>query len=233
MNSRLARHARIFPLALAVSLCVSPLSGVAFGSPAGGGIASLASSECSAGVLRVHFETLDNGVALENSGMEPPLGSLAEAYDLGPGFLYCGAFWFTSMRQLPPIRSYVYVWEGGISDEPQRVLAVIPDVEFQAGIWPAIVQNDIPIDLEVAGPFTVGFWSECSAQSECELIAVDTDSQTGYPWAYCICLGDDIPTWHRMGYPEWEVTALGIGVYFGAPPVPVGQTTWGRIKSLY
>jgi hypothetical protein len=84
-------------------------------------------AECPAGELVVHHDySFENGWCWSFAGIEPPhYGALAEAYDLGPGCVRCGAFWLTNHGGYISRLADIYVWEGGITDEPGAVLVVL------------------------------------------------------------------------------------------------------------
>ena len=128
----------------------------------------------------------------------------------------------------------LFVWDGGIGNDPGAVLATIPNVvPPNIPMWPAVGQNDFEINLSVSGPFTAGFWSN-NPLSDCIFVGMDEDGLGGYPWT-CIAPGIGYPTgWQHPNLVMPDVVSLGIGVYYtygGSSPTSEG--TWGSIKALF
>ena len=82
---------------------------------------------CSSGTLvHHHVGACDDGVCWQFAGIVPPdYGAFAEAYDLGPGTVHCGAFWLTAVGDYAGLPSDLYIWQGGVSGSPGSVIAMI------------------------------------------------------------------------------------------------------------
>jgi hypothetical protein len=230
--------------------CIAGASGPsALGPGDGGVIISEDRSECSDGELFVnHDYSFETAYCWHFEGIQPPYyGCHAEAFDLGPGYIACGAFWATQINYLlPRIPADVFVWDGGITCEPGNVLILVPGAEPWPNIchWPSCCQNDVEIMLIVAGEFTAGYWADFSGEC-CEYYcAADLDGAGGHPWT-CIAPGQEWPSgWQDPSVVFGPTKSMGIGVYFeprdpssvdefpdGEPPSE--SPTWGQIKALF
>ena len=159
-------------------------------------------------------------------------GAFAEAYDLGSGTLQCGAYWVTQAGYLPAGYVDAYVWDGGVSREPGRVLAFAFDAQFRnIPAWPQTGQNDVEIPVEVTGEFTIGYWLEDCWDDV--WVAADLDGLGGRPWT-CIAPGTEWPSgWQDPSIVFGPTQSLGIGVWFSAATTPSTTPTWGSVKSLF
>ena len=207
-------------------------------------------STCSVGYLiRNDDGTAEQGYAWQFGGIEPPYyGAFGEAYDLGPGTVACGAFWFSQVGYFNGMPMDCYVWEGGVTRRPEGVICVMPDVvPTNIPFWPECGQNDFHVGCDVTGEFTLGFWADFSQQAPQWYICVDENEPGGHPWT-CIAPGIGEPTgWHHpevVGDPWTECKSLFIAPFFaprdpaGVEELPAGDgspppKTWGQIKALF
>lgn len=190
------------------------------------------------GALEVHHDSsFEAAHAWEGAGAWPEYyGAWGEAYDFGPCQVVCGAYWLTTtpwIYQGDP--ATLYVWEGGLTGEPGAVLRVVPDVHFpNVPYWPQIGENDVPVELEVEGEFTIGFWGDWSSQVAAFFIAVDQNGGGGHPWTYVAPEIGYPAGWHHPVDAGWhDCVSLGIGVYYTAEPTPANATSWSRVKRLF
>lgn len=192
-------------------------------------------TECEDSLYVHHDYTFENGFCWGYGGVSPPYyGAFGESFDLGSGFIECGAFWFTIAGMYWPCQMDVYVWEGGITGPPGNVLSLSHGhVPENVPFWPAIGQNDFAIELDVTAEFTIGFWADYSLAICPYFIAADIDGLGGYPWVN-IQPGVGYPTGWQHPSVIWGTTqSMGIGAYFRSPPTPIASETWGRMKALF
>ena len=168
-------------------------------------------------------------------GYEPPyFGAFAEAYDLGPGIVECGAYWFTQIGYFTGEPMDCYVWEGGVTTDPGDVVCLITGVvPDNVPYWPDCGQNDVELGCCVEGEFTVGFWADFSDQACQWYICADINGPGGYPWT-CVAPGIGYPTgWNHVEVVFGPTASLCLGVYFAEDPSPAESQTWGSIKALF
>ncbi len=193
-------------------------------------------SECGDTLCVNHDGSFENGHAWAFGGIVPPYyGAFGEGFDLGPGEVACGAFWFTQVGLYFGSPIDVYLWEGGVTGPPGAVLWVDAGVPIPGpiGMWPAISQHDIEIGSPITGPFTVGFWADFSAGVNQFLVAADENGPGGHPWT-CIASGIGYPTgWQHPSVVWGQTQSWGLGVYLAGAPTPAEPHTWGLIKALY
>ncbi len=190
---------------------------------------------CANGTLFVHHDTFENGYCWQYGGIAPPYyGAFGEAYDLGAGCVFCGAFFLTQIGYFSGNPADLYIWEGGVTSVPAAVLGMIPGHVFQSiAYWPAINQHDVDMNVCVYGEFTVGYWSDFSAETCQWYCAADVDGFAGNPWTY-IAPGIGYPTGWSDPSAIWGATqSMGIGAWFGEGGSPVEAQTWGSIKGLF
>lgn len=194
------------------------------------------SDDCAEGVLVYnHDGSFENGYAWGFGGIEPPYyGAFGEAYELGPGEIVCGAYWLTHVYEWPEYAIDLYVWEGGVTREPDAVLCMVPDVVPEnVPHWPDCGQNDIELRCCVEGEFTVGYWWGYPTDPRRLFICSDENGAPGFPWT-CIAPGIGYPTgWQHPNVVFPECQSLGCGVYFGEGPSPSEGRTWGRVRALF
>ena len=194
------------------------------------------SRNCSGGELVVHHDyTFEYAYCWSGEGcMQPYYGALAEAFALGPGHLFCGAFWMTSSGYFPERPSDVYVWEGGVLGPPGSVLALLPESWFIVNFWPEVYQTDLEINIEVSSDFTIGYWAYFDFGDYCDYFcAADLDGPGGHPWTN-IAPGLQWPSgWQDPSIVWGPIRSLGIGAYFEPAPTPVESRTWGAIKAMF
>ncbi len=165
--------------------------------------------------------------------MSPYYGAWAEAFDLGPGTIECGTYWFSQAGLFVQHYMDVYVWEAGVSRPPGNVLYVRSVLISRVDGWPMVTEIDEEIGCEVAGEFTLGYWADFSNEVCGWFTLFDCDSPDGHPWT-CVAPGLGLPTgWNNPEIVGTCCNSLGIGVHFAAIPSDATGSTWGEIKSLY
>jgi hypothetical protein len=188
---------------------------------------------CASGTLIYnHDGSFENGYAWQYAGHEPPYyGALGEAYNLGRGAISCAAYWLTALAGFDVYPADCYVWDGGVGSAPGAVLAVTSGVYFQTVPgWPTVGQNDIDMNLDVSGAFTVGFWS--LREDAMYFCAADENGPRGHPWT-CIAPGIGYPSGWQDPAVVWpNAKSMGCGVYF-EQGTPVESETWGAIKAMF
>jgi len=202
--------------------------------------------DCSDGTLVYnHDGSFEQAYAWAFGGIVPPYyGAFGEAYDLGPGDVVCGSYWFTHVYEWPEYPIDLYIWDGGLTGEPGEVLCMVPDVvPYNVPHWPECGQNDMGLGCCVAGEFTVGYWLGLPGDPRRLFICSDENGPPGCPWT-CIAPGIGYPTGWRHPNVIWpECQSLGCGVWFSRDPAGVeelpehggasGSPTWGSIKALF
>jgi len=193
--------------------------------------------ECSGGTLvHNHDGSFEYGYNWTYGGCQPPYyGAFGEGYDLGIGKIRCAAYWlagFPGFGIAEP--ADCYVWNGGVTEEPGEVLAVITDVHF-SGIanWPMVSQHDVDINVDVLGAFTIGYWANMQGGWDFYVCGADLDGPPGHPWT-CIAPGIGFPSgWQDPSIVWGPTSAMGCGVYFESNPTPAESPTWGAIKEMF
>jgi hypothetical protein len=191
---------------------------------------------CADGVLHYsHDGSFENGYAWAYRGVQLPYyGAFGEGYDLGEGFVRCGAYWLSTMPGFYDDQTAdCYVWEGGTDAPPDAVLGVVTGVVFEnVAIWPEVGQNDIDLNIFVAGPFTVGYWGNWPGAMMAYYCAGDLDGPRGHPWT-CVAPGLGYPTgWMDPALIWTSIQSMGCGIYFDQG-TPIEGPTWGTIKALF
>lgn len=191
---------------------------------------------CSDGELIYHHDGVcDDGVCWQFGGIVPPYyGAFGEAYDLGAGTIFCGAYWVVQIGYYAGHPSDLYVWDDGVESTPGSVIGLVTGHVFDnVPYWPACGQNDIEMEICVDGPFTVGLWADFSDEPCQYYVARDLNGPAGMPWTN-IAPGIGYPTgWHHPNL-IWDHTqSLLIGVYFAEGGTPVESVTWGTVKALF
>ncbi|MCC7142406.1 MAG: hypothetical protein IT349_09925 [Candidatus Eisenbacteria bacterium] len=239
------RNTALLPL---LSLCAGLCSGVL----AGGAVQSLPSGgstgtrvwtptgeTCSGALLAVHHDgTFEGGHAWDGYGVDTPyVGAWGEAYSLGPGTVRCVVLWHSQIGEYAGASTDVYLWSGGVTTEPDLVLAVVTGVQLAAiPVWPEVGVFEVALDASISGEFTAGSWGNWPGQYGQYFWLVDRDGPLGVPWTL---VGVDTgwePGWHLVPDvgPFGEVHSMGIGVRFEPDtPVPVAPASWGRVKRLF
>jgi hypothetical protein len=191
--------------------------------------------DCASGnLIYNHDGSFENGYAWHYGGCVPPyFGALAEAYDLGAGMASCASYWLTSMPGWESNPGNCYLWEGGVDSAPGAVLGVVTDAAFgNLPQWPQVGENDVAMNIEVAGSFTVGIWQDCPGALANWFCAADLDGPPGHPWT-CIAPGIGYPSgWQDPSIVWGPTSSMGCGVYF-EQGTPVERETWGAVKSLF
>jgi hypothetical protein len=210
------------------------------------------SADCPDGELYVHHDfsfewAPEHTYCWQFGGVQAPYyGAFGEAYDLGSGTVACGSYWVCTMGYYVDTRYDVYVWDGGVSNEPCGVLAVVPNVIPPDHRYcpDDFGQNDYYIGIDVSGDFTVGMWMDWTHHVCNYMIGADRDGPGGHPWT-CIAPGLEWPSGWQDPSIVWGPTqSMGIGVYFTPrdpsgvdesddPRQPPESPTWGSIKTLF
>ena len=191
--------------------------------------------ECAGPLFVHHNDTFENGSCWAFSACWPPYyGAWGEAFDLGPGVVDCGAYYFTRTGLLVDYRMDVYIWEGGVATSPGDVLCLVPSVPVDdVSQWPEWSQHDVEIGCELGGEFTIGYWVDFSCQSCQWLTLFDGDGSSGHPWTN-IAPGVGYPTgWQSVTVLWPDCRSLGIGAYFSEHCSPIEAPTWGQVKMLF
>ncbi len=191
---------------------------------------------CAHGTLYMnHDGSFENGYAWQYAGsVAPYYGAFGEGYDLGTGTVWCNALWLSTMSGYYVGQTAdVYVWDGGVGGAPGNVLGVVTGVNTgQPGLWPAITQHDVDVNVGVSGPFTVGYWGNWPGALCGWFCAADLDGFGGYPWTN-IAPGIGYPTgWNDPSIVWGPTQSMGLGCYFDTG-VPANDQTWGSIKALF
>lgn len=171
--------------------------------------------DCGPRLEHNHDGSMENGYCWGFGGIVPPYyGAFAEAFDLGPTTLRCGAYWFTQIGYYTGQPTDFYVWEGGITDPPGGVLAVVPGVTgLDIPFWPECGRSDIEFDLEVDGEFTVGSWADFSQEVCGYYVCADENGPEGHPWVN-FAPGIGYPTgWHHVSMLFPDCVSMGIGAW--------------------
>jgi hypothetical protein len=192
--------------------------------------------ECSGGTLFYnHDGSFENGYAWQYGGvMDPYYGAFGEGYDLGAGTIVCGAFWLSTLPMPWGTWGDCYVWEGGVGSSPGTVLVLIPGVVFwNVPYWPSVGQNDVEMEISVAGAFTVGCWGPWPGSLCDYFFAADENGPGGHPWTR-IAPGQGYPSgWQDPAIVWPNAKSMGCGVYFESNPTPAESETWGTIKAMF
>ncbi len=188
---------------------------------------------CAHGDLIHNHGSFQSCYCWQFGGIVPPYyGAFAEGYDLGPGCVFCGAFWLTQLGYFNGKPADLYVWEG--DNPPGAVVGMIAGHVFQnIAIWNSISQHDADMNIRVYGPFSIGYWADFSNETCQWFVAVDQEGAGGMPWT-CVAPGIGYPAGWNNPSTIWGPTqSLGLGVWFGEGGSPVETQTWGSIKALF
>jgi hypothetical protein len=194
---------------------------------------------CPVSVLSMnHDGSTENAFTWQNQGVQAPdYGAFAEGYDVVGNV--CGAEllltrWGT-MTGTGVVDIFVWDYDWN-TDNPGGVLSVTEDVAIAGvGLWPTITTHDFDtIDANSTAGFFVGYWPQnfvgVPANFGC---AMDQNGFGGAPRTN-IAPGIGYPTgWAHPSTVGYQLQAFGLGGWVGEPQVPVEETSWGAIKSLY
>jgi len=195
---------------------------------------------CTGSTLYLNFDgTTENGYCWQYGGIvAPDYGAFAEGYDAGGTACVCGiALILTQIGYYTGgnvVDAYVY---GSDGNNPTATLGMTPAMNpGTIAYWPSASQSDLDInDVEVPGPFFVGYWSNWPG-AYCQFYcAADLDGFGGLPRTN-IAPGIGYPTgWNDPSLIWGPTMAMGVGAYVipGTCGVPTKETTWGSIKHLY
>jgi len=198
---------------------------------------------CPGSVFKTNDDgSYENGYAWAYAGVVAPYyGAWAEGFTLDAGMTaVCGMkFGLTQVGSQDGWLMDVYTWDAAGSN-PGNVLGLTAGVNpGTIGMWPTITQHDITLPAAVPATtnYFVGWWPTWVGTGNGWYVAAD---ENGF--------GAGIPRTNiapGIGYPTgWGTPAvvssfagvmdLGIGTYeVVGGPVPVNESSWGAIKSLY
>jgi hypothetical protein len=203
-----------------------------------GEVTSAGLDECPGTLMHNHDMTFENGYAWRYNGVVPPYyGAFGEGYAMGEDVeVQCVALWLSHINQYAGGPCDVYVWEGGVADEPGSVLAVAIGVDPGVpATWPAISQHDIdtPDVIVAGGELTVGYWGDWPGAGVQWYCAADLNGPGGHPWTN-LAPGSGYGTgWHDPSIVWGPTQSMGLGFYYSAEPTPAASVTWGAIKSFF
>lgn len=181
--------------------------------------------------------SIESGIQWRGIGVqEDYVGAFGQGFSLGPGVLHCMSIWLSQEGFYNDALSDVYVWSGGVDQEPGEVLFLLPDLVFaNVPNWPEVGENRVEVELSVSGEFTVGCWGQWPGETPGRYYwATDADGPFGPAWTL-IGFDQGFPVgWHhpRIVWGDTIVHNMAMGVTFDSSPVPTKPTTWGRIKAL-
>ena len=179
----------------------------------------------------------ENGYAWEYIGNLPPYyGAWAEGFTMDPGNAgVCGIrVDLTQTGNQDDWLMDVYVWDA-FGGNPNNILSMTPGVNpGPIAIWPEISQHDIDInDIYVAGDYFVGEWGNWFPVTGWYIAADEDGPADGLPRTN-IAPGIGYTTgWNHVNVAFPHCQDLGIGTYEVETVVPVRETSWGSVKSLY
>lgn len=133
-------------------------------------------------ILANHDGSFENGYIWQGPGVAPPdYGAWAECYD-GDWHINFVQFWFTQLGNQAGETMDVYVWDDE-GDNPGNVLAYLPGVDpGPIALWPSVSLHSIPVNVDVAGTWWVGFWPDWPGQEiGAWFIASDENGFPGCP----------------------------------------------------
>jgi hypothetical protein len=232
-------------LLVSLPVCVSSASEPTTVGPSDRVVVVPGGRDCGGQLYEHHNGRFASAIAWQGDGIVPPYyGTLAEAFDLGSGVIYCGVYWLTQNGNFNGHVADLYVWDGGIAGPPSTVLHMVTGHLFtNVPHWPEVGQNDVPLQVPVSGAFTIGYWGDWPGEQCGYYVPYNEWVQHGHPWT-CIAPGLQYPSgWqHPSVVGGWEaIESLGLGVYFGTPSSvddhigerpPLESTTWGALKAL-
>jgi len=198
------------------------------------------SNPCPPAELCLNFDgSAENGYCWQYGGIVPPYyGAFAECCDVGD-VCVCGIQLLLTGVGYPcgPFDAYVWADAGGY---PGNVLGMTGGLNpCPVATWPSISTHDFAItSVHATGVFWFGYWANFSTAPCGYFIAADTNGFGGCPYTN-IAPGIGYPTgWGNVSAVWGPTQSIGIGAwtfpYDGlCGPIPVRETTWGQIKSLY
>lgn len=191
---------------------------------------------CSApyGLIYNHDFSFENCYCWQMEGILPPYyGAFGESYATGDLGVECVVLWLTQTGDYQGQPLDVYMWEGGISGPPSRVLCVVPGVtDLAIGYWPTCTMNEIWLWCG-APEYTLGYWADFSGENCAFYLCADENGFGGYPWT-CVAPGMGFPTGWQPANVVWpHCVSLGIGATLNGGGSPVESQTWGTIKALF
>lgn len=187
----------------------------------------------------------ENGYCWRTGGVVPPdYGSFAECHD---SQFVCGVqFLFTQTGYYIGQTMDVYVWgfdDGGDpppGPDPGNVICVVRDVSpGPIAYWPSASTHNVQVCCETDGFHFAGYWGNWPGHSCGWFIASDEDGPGGGCPRTKIAPGIGYDTgWQPLSAVPTFAGCRGMAIREFAglgdcQPTPAGETTWGRIKSLY
>jgi hypothetical protein len=222
-------------LVLAMAAVANATNPVSLGYTDQGTIIGPGTDTCTDYTLYVnHDGTFENGYAWQYGGtIAPYYGSFGEGYQgLGPGVVRCGAFWFSTMAGYYIGQTFdAYVWDGALA--PGIVDGVITgNTPTSVPNWPTAAQNNVTMNIAVAGDFTIGYWGNWPGAGCGWFCCADLDGFGGIPWTY-IAPGIGYPTgWNDPSIIWGPTMSMFCGAFF-EPGTPAETQSWGSIKALF
>ena len=192
--------------------------------------------ECTGDLFYNHDGSFENGACWQFAGIVSPYyGAFGETFDLGDVYVECMAIWVSQIGNWTDQSMDLFVWEGGVSDEPGPVMAMFGDRHmYNVPYWPTAGQNDFEVCITCSGEFTVGYWGHF-ADCDCGWYTVaDFNDSPGHAWT-CVAPGIGYPSGWQHPRIIWSdpFNSLGFGVYIQDTPSPREAPTWGSIKELF
>ncbi len=193
-------------------------------------------SRCEGTAFSNHDNSFEAAFGWQYGGVAPPYyGAFGEGCALGAVTIECLTIWLTRIAtEDPTVGLDAYIWEGGVTSEPQNVIYVLPGVDPGIpGAWPVVTELDVPVGFVVEGDITVGYWADFSG-TLCEYyLAADTNGPEGHPWT-CVAPGSGFPSgWQHPDYVLGSVQSWALGGYYTEGGAPASSLTWGAIKGLF
>lgn len=175
--------------------------------------------------------TYENGYAWRYAGIAPPdYGAFAECY-AGATDLCSAVFDLTQIGSQAGQHMNILVYDdaGGLPGPMRFVMDVVPG---PVAFWPSISRHTFAIATDTAASWWVGYWGNWPGLTNGWFVGADLDGFGGCPYTN-IAPGIGFPTgWNHVSLVWGPTQAIGCGAETG-PPVPVIDTTWGQVKSLY
>lgn len=201
------------------------------------GVVAALGPPCSDDDLLLHHDgVFELGIGWKNDGVRPPYdGAFGEAFDVGPGAVSCILLWLSQGGGFAEgTTSDLYVWDGGVGENPGGVLGLVTGIEFAPiPVWPEVGLFEVSVPVTVAGPVTVGAWGNWPGARPGYGFAADREGD-GHPWTH-IAEGIGWPSgWQHPGVVWDDIGSMGIGMRFRPDdPVPTRASSWGMVKALY
>lgn len=189
------------------------------------------------GSLVLNFDgSAENAYCWQYAGIAPPYcGAFAECYS-GTGDV-CGVQLKLTGIGYPCTSCDLFLWADA-GGRPGAVLTAINGyIPCPVATWPNVSTHNACVPMSpVNGPFWVGYWAGAFANQVCGyFVAADTNGFGGCPMTD-IAPGLGYPSgWNDVSVVWGPTQSIGIGAWVGGmcAAVPVQESTWGRIKSVF